>query len=211
MTIGQLLYEPLALHFQMSRAARRTRVAELLEDFGLMAAHADRHPYELSGGQRQRVAIARAVAVEPDLIVLDEPVSALDVSMQGAIINLLEAVQATRGISYLFIAHDLSVVRHTSNRIAVMYQSRIVESGAAEEICERPAHPYTKMLLASAPLLDPDAQALQRIERRRLLVRNEFSPGVESCPYMSRCPYALPACAEFPKPKVVPSEGDAAP
>ena len=137
-------------------------MVELLEQVGLAAHHLERYPYEFSGGQRQRIAVARALASEPQLIVLDEPVSALDVSTQSQVINLLERLQAETGAAYLLIAHDLAVVRHVSRRIYVMYRSRIVEEGPADRVCEQPAHPYTELLLASIPDADPVRQRAQR-------------------------------------------------
>jgi ABC-type oligopeptide transport system ATPase subunit len=168
--VGDLIGEPLKLHFGMTAVARRRRVTELLEQVGLAAHHLERYPYEFSGGQRQRVVIARALASEPKLIVLDEPVSALDVSTQSQVINLLEHLQAETGAAYLLIAHDLAVVRHASRRIYVMYRSRIVEEGPADRVCEQPAHPYTELLLASIPDADPVRQRAQRTLRQELSV-----------------------------------------
>ena len=168
--VGDIIGEPLKLHFGMGAAARRRRVTELLEQVGLAAHHLERYPYEFSGGQRQRIAVARALASEPQLIVLDEPVSALDVSTQSQVINLLERLQDETGAAYLLIAHDLAVVRHVSRRIYVMYRSRIVEEGPADRVCEQPAHPYTELLLASIPDADPVEQRAQRHLRQALSV-----------------------------------------
>ncbi|MEZ5282731.1 MAG: ATP-binding cassette domain-containing protein [Acidimicrobiales bacterium] len=158
MLVGDIIGEPLKIHFDMDERSRTKRAGELLEQVGLQSHHLNRFPYEFSGGQRQRIAVARALATKPDLLVLDEPVSALDVSTQSQVINLLEDLQKETGAAYLFIAHDLAVVRHISTRIAVMYHSRIVETGTADDVCERPTHPYTELLLASIPDPDPEVQ-----------------------------------------------------
>jgi len=170
MTVAQLLAEPLRLADTLSTRERWDRVVELVELVGLARGHLERYPYQFSGGQQQRIAIARALACAPELIVLDEPVSALDVSIQSQVIDLLEQIQASTGVSYLFIAHDLAVVRHISHRIAVMYRGRIVEEGPADEVCDDPRHPYTRLLLASILDADPAASAGRR-ELRRSLAR----------------------------------------
>jgi oligopeptide/dipeptide ABC transporter ATP-binding protein len=201
--VGDLIGEPLKLHFGMNAAARRQRAAELLEQVGLAAHHLERYPYEFSGGQRQRIAIARALASEPELIVLDEPVSALDVSTQSQVINLLERLQAQTGAAYLLIAHDLAVVRHASSRIYVMYRSRIVEEGPADRVCEQPAHPYTELLLASIPDADPVHQRAQRRLRQELSVGQAGVTGetpAQGCPFSNRCRYVMDVCHQrFPE------------
>ena len=152
MNVLQIISEPLGIHFrQMTRSQRRDRVAELLETVGLSPDHMQRYPHEFSGGQRQRIGIARALAVEPEFVICDEPVSALDVSVQAQIVNLLEDLRAKFGIAMLFIAHDIAVVEYLSDRIMVMTRGKIVETGGAEEVCKNPKHPYTKELIASVP------------------------------------------------------------
>lgn len=214
MVVGQIIGEPLSLHFGMTGAARDARVAELLEVVGLSGAHAARYPYEFSGGQRQRIAVARALAVEPRLVVLDEPVSALDVSTQSQVINLLEDLQGRTGAAYLMIAHDLAVVRHVCERILVMYRSRIVEEGPADRVCDAPRHPYTELLLASIPDPDPAVQVSKR-ERRRELSTGPATGGpavrAEGCPFVDRCPHAMDVChARFPEPVPVADGGSVA-
>ncbi|WP_395160717.1 oligopeptide/dipeptide ABC transporter ATP-binding protein [Ilumatobacter sp.] len=205
MVVGQIVGEPLGLHYGMKRAAQRRRVAELLVQVGLQPDHADRFPYEFSGGQRQRIAIARALASEPDLIVLDEPVSALDVSTQSQVINLLEDLQSTTGAAYLMIAHDLAVVRHVCQRILVMYRSRIVEEGSSDDVCERPAHPYTELLLASIPDPNPEVQREKARHRRELAVENAKPVATTGCPFAEHCPHTMDIClTTFPEPTQLP-------
>jgi oligopeptide/dipeptide ABC transporter ATP-binding protein len=196
-SIGQTLEEPLTIHFDLSKAQRRARVRELIEQVGLSTIHLSRYPYQLSGGQRQRIAIAKALAVDPKVIILDEPVSALDVSVQSQIINLLEELQRNTGVAYLLVAHDLAVVRHASDRIAVMYRSRIVEEGPADRICDEPAHPYTKALIEGIP--DPGSPNVNR--RDRIAAgRPGPDPGPGGCPFVGRCSQALSGCREtFPR------------
>jgi oligopeptide/dipeptide ABC transporter ATP-binding protein len=192
MTVGQTLDEPLMLHTDMTKTDRRVRVGELLTTVGLTPAHADRFPHEFSGGQRQRIAIARALAVSPKLIVCDEPVSALDVSIRAQVLNLLQDLQARFGLALIFISHDLSVVRHIAGRVAVMYLGRIVETGSAVDVFARPRHPYTQALLSAIPLPTPAAK-----RTRRLMPGDPPSPinPPPGCHLHGRCPHAEPACA----------------
>lgn len=168
MTIGQILTEPLTVRRIAAREAR-TRVLELLDEVKLPRTTLDRLPREFSGGQRQRIAIARALALAPDLIVCDEPVSALDLSTQSRVLDLFKQIQADTGVAYLFISHDLAVVRHISDRVAVLFRGDIVETGAADQVTSRPEHPYTQRLFLAAPVPDPARQEVRRAERHRLL------------------------------------------
>ncbi len=203
MEVGDLIGEPLSIHFGLGDKERTERAGDLLEQVGLERHHLRRYPYEFSGGQRQRIAIARALATEPRLLVLDEPVSALDVSTQSQVINLLERLQRETGTAYLFIAHDLAVVRHISHRIAVMYHSRIVERGDADEVCEAPTHPYTQLLLASIPDPDPAVQKEKTRQRRALSVGvagATGAPPIDGCPFATRCPHVMDICrTSFPE------------
>ena len=195
MTVFDALAEALSVHKTVPASELPARVAELLKKVGLSPGFLKKYPHEFSGGQRQRIAIARALAVEPKLIIADEPVSALDVSIQSQIINLLFKLSREMGLTMIFISHDLSVVKHISDRIAVMYLGKIVELGPATEVCERPLHPYTKALVSAVPLPDP------RRERRRqriLLPGDPPSPmnPPTGCPFHPRCPHALEKCAQ---------------
>ncbi len=191
MTVYSVLSEALTKHRIVPRSKRRARVNELLAMVGLPSAAADRYPHEFSGGQRQRIGIARALAVEPDLIVADEPISALDVSIQAQIMNLLQDLQKKLGLTYLFIAHDLAVVRHISDMVAVMYLGRIVEIGTTDDIFQRPTHPYTRALLSAVPVPEPGAtRARQPVEGDAPSPINP-PPG---CHFHPRCPDAIDTC-----------------
>jgi oligopeptide transport system ATP-binding protein len=196
MTVGQIVGEPLAVHGIVRDAAGRARrTRELLSRVGLLPQHGARYPHELSGGQRQRVGIARALAMEPSLIVCDEPVSALDVSIQAQIINLLEDLQAEYHLTYLFVAHDLAVVRHISDRVAVMYLGKIVELADRKALYDEPLHPYTQALLAAVPIPDPELES----QRQRVVLRGEVPSPLNppaGCVFHPRCPLAVDRCRE---------------
>jgi oligopeptide transport system ATP-binding protein len=191
MTVGQILEEPLILHRIGDRAARRARVAELLALVGLAAYHAQRYPHEFSGGQRQRIGIARALAVEPALIVCDEPVSALDVSIQAQVVNLLKDLQNRLGLAYLFIAHDLAVVKHVADRVAVMYLGQIVELAGKDALFADPSHPYTRTLLSAIPRPDPHRVGARQIPGGD--VPSPMNPPA-GCRFHTRCPFVIERC-----------------
>jgi oligopeptide/dipeptide ABC transporter ATP-binding protein len=191
LSVGAIVAEPLQIHRIGDRPQRQRRVAELLSMVGLEAEAAGRYPHEFSGGQRQRIGIARAIALEPKLVVLDEPVSALDVSIQSQILNLLMDLKARLGLSYVFISHDLAVVEHVSDRVAVMYLGRVVEATTTSALYAKPAHPYTQALMSAAPELDPE-----RRTQRIVLAGDPPSPEQPppGCPFHPRCPQVMERC-----------------
>ena len=200
MTVGEIVGEALDIHkLCPGKAERRERINQLLDEVGLNTEHANRFPHEFSGGQQQRVGIARALAVEPEFIVCDEPISALDVSIQSQVVNMLEDLQAEKHLTYLFIAHDISVVRHISNRIGVMYLGQMVELGESYELCSHPIHPYTQTLLSAVPLPDP----VKSRARQRILLEGDIPSPLDppsGCRFHTRCPYATERCsAEQPR------------
>ncbi|PYI82601.1 MAG: peptide ABC transporter substrate-binding protein [Verrucomicrobia bacterium] len=192
MTVGQIIGEAIDIHkLADSSTAREKRIIDLLRSVGLDASHLQRYPHEFSGGQRQRIGIARALAVEPKLIVCDEPVSALDVSVQAQIINLLQDLQQQRGIAYLFIAHDLAIVEHISRRVMVMYLGKIVETADAKTLIRAPKHPYTQALLSAVPVVDPVSK------RQRIILPGDVPSPIDppsGCPFHPRCPIAEDRC-----------------
>ncbi|WP_062277294.1 ABC transporter ATP-binding protein, partial [Flexilinea flocculi] len=195
MTVGQIIGEPMEIHGTYKGAAQTKRVQDLLQLVGLNGAFANRYPHEFSGGQRQRIGVARALALEPKLIVCDEPISALDVSIQAQVVNLLEDLQSTLGLTYLFIAHDLSMVRHISDRIAVMYLGIIVELADRNELYANPRHPYTQALLSAVPYPDPFVEE----KRKRIILEGDVPSPVNppsGCRFRTRCQYAKEICAE---------------
>ncbi len=204
MTVADIIGEPLDVHkLYANKAERQERILELMSHVGLNSEHAARYAHEFSGGQRQRIGIARSLAVNPDFIVCDEPVSALDVSIQAQVINMFDELQDKLGLTYLFIAHDLLVVRHISDRIAVMYLGKMVELADAKTIYERPLHPYSKSLLSAVPVPDP---VVARANKRIVLEGDIPSPlnAPSGCPFRTRCPYATEQCAaEMPEFKEV--------
>jgi oligopeptide/dipeptide ABC transporter ATP-binding protein len=210
MTIQQLLEEPLIVHADMRRQERRDAVAAMLESVGLNAAFAARYPHEFSGGQRQRLAIARAMIVNPEFVVLDEPVSALDVSTQSQILNLLKQLQQDSGTAFLLVAHDLAVVRLMSPRVAVMYLGEIVEAGPSARVYESPAHPYTSALISAVPFPDPERQR----SKKRLILHGDLPSPLNppsGCRFRTRCPFVMDICAaETPLPVEIEGGGVAA-
>jgi oligopeptide/dipeptide ABC transporter ATP-binding protein len=203
--IAEAIAAPIRLHQLRPPAAVRDRVVELLELVGLGAHQAERFPHEFSGGQRQRVAIARALAVEPDLIICDEPVSALDLSIQAQVVNLLTELRSRLGVSYLFISHDMAVVRHLATQVGVLYAGRLVETGPAAQIFGNPRHPYTRMLLAASPSPVPGAGV-----ERRIVAGEPPSPfdRPAGCPFSSRCPHRIAPCTDRQPPLDTWHEGD---
>lgn len=194
LTVMELIGEPIDIHKVYPARERRDAVYELLEKVGLKREHADRYPHEFSGGQRQRISIARSLSVKPEFVMCDEPISALDVSVQAQVVNMLEDLQAELGLTYLFIAHDLSMVRHISDRIGVMYLGSLTEVAESDELYEHPAHPYTQALLAAIPVPDPRA-----IRRERIVISGDVPSPLHpptGCKYRTRCPHAMTRCAE---------------
>lgn len=207
MTVTDIIGEALDIHrLTASRAERKRRVEELLDLVGLNPDHATRYPHEFSGGQRQRIGIARALAVDPKFIVCDEPISALDVSIQAQVVNLLVQLQKQFGLTYLFIAHDLAMVKHISDRVAVMYLGKMVELTTSEELYANPQHPYTQALLSAIPIPDPDVEA----KRERIVLRGDLPSPIQppsGCHFRTRCPLATTKCAAVEPPLVQTKDG----
>lgn len=195
MTVGDIIGEAIDIHGLYKGEARTKRIRELLERVGLVGDHINRYAHEFSGGQRQRIGIARALAVEPDFIVCDEPISALDVSIQAQVINMLEELQEELGLTYLFIAHDLSMVKHISTHIGVMYLGKLVEKGTSDEVYSKPLHPYTKALLSAIPVPDPK----QAKANKRILLEGDIPSPIDpppGCRFKGRCKFAKPECGK---------------
>lgn len=195
MTVGDIIGEAIDIHKLMGTKEKIERIQYLLDKVGLNSEHANRYPHEFSGGQRQRIGIARALAVEPEFIVCDEPISALDVSIQAQVVNMLEDLQKDLGLTYLFIAHDLSMVKHISTRVGVMYLGKMVEVAGSNELYKNPLHPYTKALLSSIPIPDPD----QSEKKERIVLEGEIPSPINppsGCRFRNRCKYATAKCAE---------------
>jgi oligopeptide transport system ATP-binding protein len=201
MTVGQIIAEPIET-FRLARGEeKRARVQELMRTVGLSARFINRYPHEFSGGQQQRIGIARALAPHPDFIVADEPISALDVSIQAQILNLMERLQRERHLTYLFISHDLRAIRHTSHRVAVMYLGKVVELADARKIYDQPLMPYTKALISAVPVPDPAIEA----RRKRVVLEGDVPSPINppaGCRFHTRCPYAVPACRQVEPPLV---------
>ena len=196
MTVGQIIAEPIETFRLATREQKRERIRELMKTVGLSERFINRYPHEFSGGQQQRIGIARALAGNPDFIVADEPISALDVSIQAQILNLMEKLQRERHLTYLFISHDLRAVRHTSHRVAVMYLGKVVELAGARELYRRPLMPYTKALISAVPVPDPAVEA----QRRRIVLEGDVPSPINppaGCRFHTRCSYAVPACKEI--------------
>jgi oligopeptide transport system ATP-binding protein len=194
MTVGKIIAEGIDIHGLYSGKKRNERVSQLLNDVGLNEEHAGRFPHEFSGGQRQRIGIARALAIEPQFIIADEPISALDVSVQAQVVNLFKKLQKEHGLTYLFIAHDLAMVKHISDRIGVMYLGKLVEVATSDKLNAKPLHPYTQSLLSAIPIPDPELQK----QRKRVILQGEIPSPLNppsGCPFRTRCPYAMPECA----------------
>lgn len=193
MNVKELIDEPLSLHTNLTKAEREEKIHQLLEMVGLKKSDMDKFPYEFSGGQCQRIGIARAISTEPDFILCDEPISALDVSIQAQVVNMLEDLQEKMGLTYLFVAHDLSMVRHISDRIGVMYLGKIVEVSESNELYNRPLHPYTKGLLSAIPIADPIKSRDSKIE----IIKGDIPSPIDiptGCRFHTRCPYATEKC-----------------
>lgn len=205
MTVGDIIREPLDIHGLLSKDQGQQRIMELLEMVGLSSEHASRFPHEFSGGQRQRIGIARALALDPSFIICDEAISALDVSIQAQVVNLLKSLQEKLGLTYLFIAHDLAMVKHISHRVAVMYLGKIVEIGETTELYRNPRHPYTKALLSAIPIPDPQVQ----FKREQIHLTGDVPTPINpplGCRFNTRCPYVLPRCVEE-EPKLIDGGG----
>lgn len=207
MTVGEIVGEALDIHkLYPGKTERVNRIAELLDMVGLNTEHANRYPHEFSGGQQQRIGIARALAVEPEFIVCDEPISALDVSIQAQVVNMLEDMQDKLGLTYLFIAHDLSIVKHISDRIGVMYLGNLVELVSSKELYRRPLHPYTKVLLSAVPVPDPEVSR----QMERILLKGEIPSAIDppsGCRFHTRCPQVIPICSQV-SPELIEVEPD---